>query len=33
MRLSVISGATTQADIDRSAEAILTAWRDVRSSG
>jgi glutamate/tyrosine decarboxylase-like PLP-dependent enzyme len=33
MRLSVISAATTQADIDRSAEAILTAWRDVRSSG
>jgi glutamate/tyrosine decarboxylase-like PLP-dependent enzyme len=32
MRLSVISGTTTVADVDRSAEAILNAWRDIRSS-
>lgn len=30
MRLSVISGATTIADIDRSAEAIVSAWRAIR---
>jgi glutamate/tyrosine decarboxylase-like PLP-dependent enzyme len=29
MRLSVISYSTTVADIDRSAEAILSAWRDI----
>jgi glutamate/tyrosine decarboxylase-like PLP-dependent enzyme len=32
MRLSVISGPTTVEDVDRSAEAILKAWRDIRSS-
>ncbi|AWM88474.1 aspartate aminotransferase family protein [Microvirga sp. 17 mud 1-3] len=30
MRLSVISGATTIADIDRSADAIVGAWRAIR---
>jgi glutamate/tyrosine decarboxylase-like PLP-dependent enzyme len=30
MRLSVISWPTTEADIDRSAEAIVTAWRACR---
>lgn len=32
MRLSVISSATTATDIDRSAEAILNAWRATRAS-
>jgi glutamate/tyrosine decarboxylase-like PLP-dependent enzyme len=32
MRLSVISGPTTLTDIDRSAEAILSAWRAIRTS-
>lgn len=31
MRLSVISAPTTEADIDRSAEAIITAWREVQA--
>jgi glutamate/tyrosine decarboxylase-like PLP-dependent enzyme len=31
MRLSVISGPTTEEDVDRSAQAILRAWRGVRS--
>ena len=31
MRLSVISGPTTEADIDTSAAAIITAWRAVQS--
>ena len=30
MRLSVISWPTTEADIDRSAEAIVSAWRACR---
>jgi glutamate/tyrosine decarboxylase-like PLP-dependent enzyme len=30
MRLSVIGGATTEADVDRSAEAMIAAWRVVR---
>src|SRR5262249_23278941 len=30
MRLSVISAPTTEADIERSAEAICAAWRGVR---
>ena len=30
MRLSIISGPTTEADIDLSAEAIIAAWRAVR---
>jgi len=30
MRLSVSSGETTEADVDRSAEAIIAAWRAVR---
>jgi glutamate/tyrosine decarboxylase-like PLP-dependent enzyme len=30
MRLSVISWATTEADIDRSADAMIAAWRKVR---
>jgi glutamate/tyrosine decarboxylase-like PLP-dependent enzyme len=30
MRLSVSSGETTEADIDRSADAIIAAWRAVR---
>jgi glutamate/tyrosine decarboxylase-like PLP-dependent enzyme len=32
MRLSVISAPTTEADIDRSCEAICTAWRSVARS-
>ena len=32
MRLSVISAATTQADIDRSCDAICTTWRSVAGS-
>jgi len=32
MRLSVISAPTTVEDVDRSAEAILKAWQDIRSS-
>jgi hypothetical protein len=32
MRLSVISAPTTAEDVDRSAEAVLNAWRDIRSS-
>ncbi|MBZ6076248.1 pyridoxal phosphate-dependent decarboxylase family protein [Microvirga puerhi] len=32
MRLSVISGATTVTDIDRAAEAILSAWRAIRAT-
>ena len=31
MRLSVISAPTTEADIDRSAEAIIVAWREVQA--
>ena len=31
MRLSVISAPTTEADIDRSAEAIIAAWREVQA--
>ncbi|MET0430053.1 MAG: aspartate aminotransferase family protein [Microvirga sp.] len=31
MRVSIISHPTTPADIDRSADAILRAWRDVRT--
>lgn len=31
MRLSVISGPTTQADVDMSAEAIVSAWRAVQA--
>jgi hypothetical protein len=31
MRFSVISWATTEEDIDRSADAILAAWRQVRA--
>lgn len=31
MRISVISGDLTQADADRSVEAILAAWREVRA--
>lgn len=31
MRLSITSGATTEADIDMSASAIIAAWRDVRA--
>ena len=30
MRLSISSGATTEADVDRSANAIVAAWRSVR---
>jgi hypothetical protein len=30
MRLSVISWPTSEADADRSAEAIIAAWRAVR---
>jgi glutamate/tyrosine decarboxylase-like PLP-dependent enzyme len=30
MRLSVIGGPTTEADIDRSADAIIAAWREIR---
>jgi hypothetical protein len=30
IRISVISANTTEADIDRSAEAILSAWRAER---
>ncbi|WP_262296171.1 pyridoxal phosphate-dependent decarboxylase family protein [Microvirga sesbaniae] len=33
LRLSVISGPATEQDIDRSADAILAAWRQVRASG
>ena len=33
MRLSVISGPTTQADIDLSADAIIAAWRAVEAQG
>ena len=33
MRISVTSGETTQADIDRSADAIIAAWRQVRAEG
>ena len=32
MRLSVISAPTTEADIDRSCEAIYKAWRSVARS-
>ena len=32
MRLSVISGPTTDADVDRSCNTILSAWRSVRGS-
>jgi len=32
MRLSVISGSTTEADVERSIAAILAAWRQVRST-
>jgi len=32
MRLSVVSGPTTEADVDRSVDAILTAWRAVRGA-
>jgi len=32
MRLSVTSGATTEADIDLSADAIITAWREVQAA-
>jgi hypothetical protein len=31
MRLSVISWPTTQADAERSVDAILSAWRSIRS--
>jgi hypothetical protein len=31
MRLSVIGWPTTEADIDRSADAIIRAWRSMRS--
>lgn len=31
MRVSVTSGATTEADVDMSAEAVLAAWRKVQS--
>lgn len=31
MRLSVISAPTTEADIDRSADAIIAAWREVQA--
>jgi glutamate/tyrosine decarboxylase-like PLP-dependent enzyme len=31
MRLSITSGATTEADIEMSASAIIAAWRDVRA--
>jgi glutamate/tyrosine decarboxylase-like PLP-dependent enzyme len=30
MRLSVISGPTTEADVDMSADAIVAAWREVQ---
>jgi hypothetical protein len=33
MRLSVSSSATTDADIDRSADAIIAVWRRVREDG
>ncbi|WP_417307417.1 pyridoxal phosphate-dependent decarboxylase family protein [Devosia sp.] len=33
MRLSVTSMATTEADIDRSAEAIVAIWRRIRDAG
>lgn len=32
MRLSITSGATTEADIDMSANAIIAAWRDVQAA-
>jgi glutamate/tyrosine decarboxylase-like PLP-dependent enzyme len=32
MRLSVISGPTTEADVDMSADAIIRAWRAVQSA-
>ena len=32
MRLSVSSGATTEADIDLSADAIIAAWREVQAA-
>jgi len=32
MRLSVTSGATTQADIEMSAAAIIAAWRSVQQA-
>jgi len=32
MRFSVISWATTEEDIDRSADSIITAWRQVRAT-
>jgi len=31
MRISVISGPTTEADIDLSADAIIAAWRTVQA--
>jgi glutamate/tyrosine decarboxylase-like PLP-dependent enzyme len=30
MRVSVIAWATTQEDIDRSAESVIAAWREVQ---
>ena len=33
LRLSIISGPLTEADIDRLAEAVLSAWRHVRATG
>lgn len=32
MRLSVISGPTTEADADRSVDAILRIWEQVRGT-
>jgi hypothetical protein len=32
MRISVIGAATTDSDVDRSAEAMLSAWRAVRGA-
>ena len=32
LRLSVISGPLTEADIDRLATAVLAAWRHVRAT-
>lgn len=32
MRLSVISGETTDADARRAADAVVAAWREVREA-
>ena len=33
MRISVIGEATTEADVDRSADAMISAWRAVQAEG